>query len=452
MKHRTGHLFKRGSNFYVRWTIAGKVFSKALRDEDGQPVTTKREAEEARLKVMAPFAVADEAAALESIVGRLEGRRADIAEWEDKQNPPLTLAQAWGEYLASPNRPDTGKDTLAVYQGQWSTFTTWMQDKHPARLTMRDVTGEIAEEYATALNGGNRSPNTYNKHLNLLTLVFRVLKGKAKIAENPWQDIPRKRAIPQSRRELTVDELKTICRSATGELRTLLALGIYSGLRLGDCATLRWAEIDLQRNLIRRIPSKTARRNPKPVIVPVHQVLRDMLAETPPEQRSEYVLRETAAIYFRNRRALIKAIQRHFLKCGIRTHAPAQGAKENHRKLAVVEVGFHSLRHTFVSLCRESNAPLAVVESIVGHSNPAMTRHYTHVGELAAGQAVAALPAVIGDAKPEPQKRDPEALLREVEGIVKTLTVKNCRATKATLLALLKAPVQDRQSAHKAGH
>ncbi|MFO7870706.1 MAG: tyrosine-type recombinase/integrase [Kiritimatiellia bacterium] len=58
--------------------------------------------------------------------------------------------------------------------------------------------------------------------------------------------------------------------------------------------------------------------------------------------------------------------------------------------------GFHSLRHTFVSLCRESNAPLAVVEAIVGHANPAMTRHYTHVGDLAASQAVAALPAFIG--------------------------------------------------------
>jgi hypothetical protein len=32
---------------------------------------------------------------------------------------------------------------------------------------------------------------------------------------------------------------------------------------------------------------------------------------------------------------------------------------------------------------------MVVVESIVGHSNPSMTRHYMHVGELAAGQAVA---------------------------------------------------------------
>ena len=325
MKHRTGHLFRRGPNFYVRWTVEGKVFSKALRDENGNAITTKRQAEEARQKVMAPFTVADEAAALESIVGKLEGRKAEIAKWEDEQNPPLPLASAWTEYLASPNRPDTGKDTLEVYQGQWSMFTAWMQQKHPERLTLRDVSKEIAEDYAATMNGGSRSPNTYNKHLNLLALVFRVLKGKAKIAENPWQDIPRKHSIPQSRRELTIDELKRICQSATGELRTLLALGIYSGLRLGDCATLRWGEVDLQRNLIRRVPSKTARRNPKPVIVPMHPVLRDMLPEPPPGQRSEYVLPDTAATYFRNRRALIKGIQRHFLRCGIRTHAPSNG-------------------------------------------------------------------------------------------------------------------------------
>src|SRR5262249_14742928 len=152
----------------------------------------------------------------------------------------------------------------------------------------------------------------------------------------------------------------------------------------GDCATLRWAEADLARNLIRRVPNKVARRNPKPVIVPLHPVLRAVLAESPAQRRSEYVLPEIAATYFRNRRALIKGIQKHFQKCGIRTQAPANGSGDQNRKLAVVEVGFHSLRHTFVSLCRESNAPLAVVESIVGHSSPAMTRHYTHVGELAA--------------------------------------------------------------------
>jgi hypothetical protein len=122
MKHRTGHLFRRGTNFYVRWAVNGKVISKVLRDDKGNPVTTKRDAEEARQKIMAPFVVADEAAAIESMVGKLAGRKAELVKWEDKQNPPLPLNVAWSEYLASPNRPDTGDATLAIYRGQWSMF------------------------------------------------------------------------------------------------------------------------------------------------------------------------------------------------------------------------------------------------------------------------------------------------------------------------------------------
>jgi hypothetical protein len=102
-----------------------------------------------------------------------------------------------------------------------------------------------------------------------------------------------------------------------------------------------------------------------------------------------------------------------------------------------------------VSLCRESNAPLAVVESIVGHSNPAMTRHYTHVGELAASNAVAALPAIIGETKAERPKNDPEAILREVEVIVEALTPKNLREKKTALLALLKNSTSHGQTATK---
>src|SRR5208282_5989770 len=99
--------------------------------------------------------------------------------------------------------------------------------------------------------------------------------------------------------------------------RTLLALGIYSGLRLGDCATLRWGEVDLPRTMIRRIPNKTARRNPKPVLVPIHPILRDMLTATPPEQRHEYVLPKMAALYLRRADMVTDLVQKHFKACGI---------------------------------------------------------------------------------------------------------------------------------------
>ncbi|PYJ86050.1 MAG: hypothetical protein DME22_06790 [Verrucomicrobia bacterium] len=435
-KHRTGYLFKRGKTFYVSWRIEGKAFAKALHDDNGNPITTRREAEEAKQKIMAPFVVADEAAALESIVGKLEGRKAELAKLENEQNPPLSISRAWTEFVSSANCPDSGESTLYQYEYRFSAFVDWVKENYGEAATLRGVTKDIAETYAARLNHGKLSPSTYNKHLNLLTLVFRVLKHKAKLTGNPWEEIQRKRMVTQSRRELTIDELRKVCQSAKGELQTLLALGVYSGLRLGDCATLRWAEVDLPRGLIRRIPNKTARRNPKPVIVPIHPVLRDMLAETPVGRRDDYVLPETAVLYEKRTDLVTDQVQRHFQECGIKPHKAGTG-KDGKR--AVVEVGFHSLRHTFVSLCRESNAPLSVVESIVGHSNPAMTRHYTHVGELAAGRAVAALPSVMGTNKAHANDSPtgPENILRAAQRIARSMTAANWKTKRAELLALV---------------
>jgi integrase len=439
-KHRVGHLFRRGKNFYVRWVVEGKVFSKALRDEGGRAITRKEEAERAQRKLMAPFTVASEAEALESIVGKLEGRKAELARLEDQRSLPLSLAQAWSEFMASPRRPDTGPATLVIYEYQFAKFTDWMKLKHPELVAMRDVSRVIAEDYVAVLNRNKPSPNTYNKHLNVLTMVYRVLEEKAKLAGNPWERIQRRRLTPHSRRELSLEELRKVCQGATGEFRLLFALGIYTGLREGDCATLHWGEVDLARGIIRRVPNKTARRSQKPVIVPIHPVLRGMLTETAPEERGDYVLPETADDYLNNRTELVRKIQAHFKACGIRVHKPVEETKEKVRQRPVIEVGFHSLRHTFVSLCRESNAPLAVVESIVGHSNPAMTRHYTHVGEVAAGQAVAALPWVIGEATPTSdgdKEKEVAALVLKMRGVWESVSSKSWKEKKAEGLALV---------------
>jgi integrase len=443
MKHRTGYLFKRGTNFYCAWRVSGKPITRALRDDSGQPITKRREAEIARSKLMAPISTADEVAVLESIAGKLKGHKAELAKWEDEQHPPSSIMQAWSDYLASPNRPDSGDSTLRQYEFQWQAFADWMKEKHADSLMLRDVSKEIAEEYASSLTRGKFRPSTYNKHLNLLALIFRVLKHKAKLTDNPWESpkrggsLQRRLVNAYSRRELTIDELRKVCQAATGELKLMLALGIYTGLRLGDCATLRWAEVDLVRALIRRIPNKTARRNPKPVIVPIHPGLLEMLSETPVGQRTGYVMPEVATIYLRRDDMVTDMVQNHFKLCGIALYKPGTGMNGER---AVVEAGFHSLRHTFVSMCREKNVPLAVVESIVGHSNPSMTRHYTHVGELAATNAVALLPNISSDAEPSVlAKRTPVEIIRDARSTAAKLTEKNVKIIKKRLLEILVA-------------
>lgn len=217
-------------------------------------------------------------------------------------------------------------------------------------------------------------------------------------------------------------------------MRLLFALGIYTGLRLGDCCTLRWCETDLHRGIITRIPNKTARYNPRPVILPIHPTLAAMLSEIPTQDRGDYVLPKMAEDYRKDVNKVTNVIQGHFQTCGIHTHKTGSG--ENGKR-AIVEVGFHSLRHSFVSMCRASNVPLSVVESLVGHGNPAMTRLYTHTGEVAASRAIACLPAVMGDATPTPTKPAPEAILREARAIAESITVSTWEQARAALLALL---------------
>jgi integrase len=435
MKTRTGYLLKRGKTFYACWAVAGKKFRQSTH------TANRKQAKIELARIMQPFLVEDEVRTLETVKARIEGAKTELAGYEEQRNPPLTIRQAWSAYVATPNRPDTGPLTLDQYEMKLGRFTSWMEREHPGTRAIRSVTEEQAEAYAADLTASKMTGATFNHHISFLKLTWRVLRKKAKLERNPWADIAMKRIVTNGRRELTIEELRAVCGAATGEMRTLFALGLYTGMRRGDCATLRWCEVDLVRGIIRRVPNKTARRNPKPVLVPIHPTLRAILddAHDVPD-RGDHVLPELAALYRDHRTILNKSLQKHFLACGIRTQSPGAGQR------ASCEVGFHSLRHSFVSLCRAANAPLSVVESLVGHNSPAMTRHYTHTGEAAAGAAVAALPDITGQLAiallPDSGSASaPGAFSKaSVRALAEKLTPKNAVAIRAKLLALTSDP------------
>lgn len=72
-------------------------------------------------------------------------------------------------------------------------------------------------------------------------------------------------------------------------------------------------------------------------------------------------------------------------------------ASEEKRELTIEErksialfkkLRFHSLRHSFITLMAERGVPLQVTMAMVGHMRAAVTRHYTHISNRAARQAV----------------------------------------------------------------
>ena len=421
-----GTLERGASGVYLaRWMANGKRHSRSTGTHD------LRKAEKKLEEFTASFRLESEQRTLETLTGRIEGVKAEIRELKDRR-PALRLVDAFEAYRASTARPDAGERTLSGYESYFNRFLEWMKKNRPEEVPtvempedgetdpdkgpkeyaveVRAVTAADAEAYAAYVID-LLSAGTFNKHLVFLRCMWRVLMDgdegksddadkpeqlKAKIPENPWLRIRKRKHTPHARRELTVEELGAVIGAATGEMRLLLAMGIYTGLRLGDCALLEWGSVDLVRRLVSVVPRKTARRTGKRVTVPLHDTLAGMLSDVPERLRKGYVLPETAKDYRRDSALVAIRIKSLFEKCGIKT-----GHVDERTGRAAVDVGFHSLRHTFVSLSANGGAPMAAVQSIVGHGSPAMTRHYYHENESALRRVVSALPDVANGGKDE---------------------------------------------------
>ena len=134
------------------------------------------------------------------------------------------------------------------------------------------------------------------------------------------------------------------------------------------------------------------------VALPIHPSLQELLKELRPKQGSvdSYLLPDVAEEYQRNPTAISRRIREHFENCGIQT---VEESGSTHRRNAIVRVGFHSLRHSFVSLCAGKGVPEVALMELVGHGSPAMTRLYSHAGNEQKAKAVAALPKIAFAAK-----------------------------------------------------
>ena len=388
--NNTGTLEKRGDKWLARWyvyTPQGKKLRKSQMIAAGN-------IDEARAKLRdltEGNALMSAEKDIKRDMERLQGVRAEIQRFEDSR-PALSLEDMFAAYEDSPNRPQkSGSDTMRMYEMQIGRFVAWMAAHYPEATEMRQVSKEIATAFLSDF-GKAVSANTYNKYATLLRAVWRTLGETARCKVNPWEGVRRKTQSEENgRRALTIEELTRVCSTLTGEMRVLFALGLYTGLRLGDCCLMDWGTVDMVRRVIVTTPRKTKKK--KTIVeIPIHPALYAILDETPPRRRTEYIMPDMAMTYRRDTSAVAARIRRAFEAAGFKTRAEVDGYAN-----AVAKIGFHSLRHTFVSLMGNAGAPLALVQSIVGHSNPMMTAHYFHARTDALANAVGNLPTITGE-------------------------------------------------------
>jgi integrase len=174
-------------------------------------------------------------------------------------------------------------------------------------------------------------------------------------------------------------------------------MGLYTGQRLRDIASVTWAQVDLDEGAIRFTTSKTGRHQ----VIPMVPAVVSFLSERPSsDDPAAAVFPNAAAVVRRNRTtsALSGAFHGILVRAGLvearpSKHGRTSGLGRSGRRQQN-ELSFHSLRHTATTMLKMCGAAEATVREIVGHSSATVSRLYTHVGDRDKREALTKLAAL----------------------------------------------------------
>lgn len=211
-------------------------------------------------------------------------------------------------------------------------------------------------------------------------VIFRILnkclnraRKSGKLHANPFSEIKIPKAKQRKVNALTLSEQKKVMNIATKEkngsgIPALLAL--YSGMRIGEIAALRWTDIDFDTNLIhvhqtyQRIPTMNSRIKTQLIltdskteasvrVIPIGKTLKKLLLKHRKQSKGNFVFTTNG------QPCEPRLLTYHFHRI--------------RRKAGLIKIHFHQLRHTFATRCLEVNKDIPSVSALLGHASTQMT-------------------------------------------------------------------------------
>lgn len=291
---------------------------------------------------------------------------------EKKSGLPLDCI--WDEYYkvaGATGRLNLADTTIRYRQSVVERFTAWVGKKCPAVESVEDVSGPIAAKYASDLileknqKGKPLSGKTRKNIIGELSTVWKSLEKASSGIRNPWSNLA-PRDIEENRKEpFSVVQEKAIFKAAKEigkDWYLACMIARHTGLRYGDVAMLQWSEVNLDKGVIAKVPSKT-RRHKVEVVIPLVPELKDALLAAEKCRKGDFVLPLHAELYPKGKVAYEILNFREVLNAA-----------------AVIgeQFTFHSWRHTLRTRLAEGGASIEVAKRLLGHTNDEMSLHYDH--------------------------------------------------------------------------
>lgn len=319
----------------------------------------------------------------------------------------FTTVRTWFDTCLAKIEKKRGSTTHKRYQAVVRDFLEFIGKKRAA-APVESLTADEIQRFADFRLSEGRAVKTVSNDLKPISSFLKIAERQGLVLKSPMGSVELPEAEGETRDAFSESELSMLLsylsapKDADGRLlptseknsrrdwRTTVTIGLLTGARLGDCANMRWSNVDLPRKEIRFIPEKTRRK--RELVVPMHRDLEAYLLTLSASDNSDAFLSPSLGGGVAGRRSgLSKAFGAILDSAGIdrRPGIKKQGVGRTFFKL-----GFHSLRHTCNSTMADAGVSQELRTKLIGHSSAEMNDKYTHFSDATKRNAIESMKSI----------------------------------------------------------
>lgn len=328
--------------FYIRYKIGKKCFEECIGRESKDNMTA---AQAAKIRI-----------------AKLSGKISSRMDERNKQKEEnrWTIDKLWEEYKSLLTNPKT----LYTDEGRYNNYIKPVfKDKVPSQIEHKDI-----DALKTSLNSKKRKPQTI-KHV--LTLLQRIVNFGVKrdYCQKFSLNIEKPKVNNIKTEDLTSEQmtrlLDSIEKDDNEQVKNMMKLVLFTGMRRGEMFKLKWDDVDFNRGFIYiRDPKGGSDQK-----IPLNDEARNLLESHSRIENTPYVFPGRNG---KQRTTCSKQVDRIKKRAGL---------PKDFRPL-------HGLRHTYASMLASSGkVDLYTIQKLLTYKSPVMTQRYAHLRDEALKKA-----------------------------------------------------------------
>ncbi len=290
------------------------------------------------------------------------------------------------------------------------------------KIHLEDLTADVLASWHRKI--GKEAPVEANRCLETLRAAWRWADREGLLddgLQDPTKRVKRYRERSRDRwlrKEEVARLMETVQAEEDPQVRAAIPLLLLTGLRKGELLSARWADVDLERGEIHLRRTKSGEAQVRLLPAQAVTIIRELPRVRIREARTPGETPEDSPFLFPS--PADPTMPRGDLK------GPWDRIR---RKAGLRDVTLHDLRRTAGSFMAQAGVPLQVIQEVLGHSHPSVTKLYARLASENERKALETLsealsgPLGLSLAPKEPQalpdrlqalldatKDDPEAL------------------------------------------